>query len=605
MTTFLGLEIGKRAVMMNQTVLNITGHNIANTNTPGYTRQVGEVVTTTPWYAPTLNSDGRPGQIGTGVEVTRVNRIRDAFTDNQIRNENKTSGYWNSVKTGLDKIQVILSEPSNNGLRSVMDQFWQSWQDLSGSPESEAVRSVVAQRGEALADTFQHVYSQLQELREDTNANVKICVDQINSSALQLRDLNQQILALTIAGKQPNDLLDKRDLLLDQLSELADTKINIDSKNMVTVQLGGRTLVEGVSYNQLTTEVDKNGMYLVEWADTGVKATIDSGQLRGLLDLRGQTELDQERTPSEYTETIPNLISQLNTLAKTIVMKTNEIHKNGYSLNNKSSQADNTNFFEMPPEPVDSYDYWARNMTVNSLIINDTKNIAAAAAPTWNADGTKNNFGDGANALAIAQLKQSLNSEALTVTTGSKNIDDLRGTNLSFSVEYGGQVYKLQYAVGAGDDWAAIQAGIQNAIDNNSLLNGKVNVTVNPNEAATEASFTFSSDDSKFAGIKDFIGKGEDYKTMQVKDATTDDYWRSLAASVGVKSQEADRMVTNQTNLLSELENKRQNLSGVSLDEEMTNMIKFQQAYNAAARHITAIDELLDVLINRLGVVGR
>ena len=163
----------------------------------------------------------------------------------------------------------------------------------------------------------------------------------------------------------------------------------------------------------------------------------------------------------------------------------------------------------------------------------------------------------------------------------------------------------ILYAVGAGDDWAAIQAGIQNAIDNNSLLNGKVNVTINPNEAATEASFTFSSDDSKFAGIKDFIGKGEDYKTMQVKDATTDDYWRSLAASVGVKSQEADRMVTNQTNLLSELENKRQNLSGVSLDEEMTNMIKFQQAYNAAARHITAIDELLDVLINRLGVVGR
>ncbi len=601
MTTFLGLEIGKRAVMMNQTVLNITGHNIANTNTPGYTRQVGEVVTTTPWYAPTLNSDGRPGQIGTGVEVTRVNRIRDAFTDNQIRNENKTSGYWNSVKTGLDKIQVILSEPSNNGLRSVMDQFWQSWQDLSGSPESEAVRSVVAQRGEALADTFQHVYSQLQELREDTNANVKICVDQINSSALQLRDLNQQILALTIAGKQPNDLLDKRDLLLDQLSELADTKINIDSKNMVTVQLGGRTLVEGVSYNQLTTEVDKNGMYLVEWADTGVKATIDSGQLRGLLDLRGQTELDQENTPSEYTETIPNLISQLNTLAKTIVMKTNEIHKNGYSLNNKSSQADNTNFFEMPPEPVDSYDYWARNMTVNSLIINDSKNIAAAAAPTWNADGTKNNFGDGANALAIAQFKQSLNSEDLTVTTDVKALPTT-GDVWSFAVEYGGQVYKLQYAVAAGDDWADIQAGIQNAI-NNTILNGKVSVTAN--ETGTEASFTFSSDDSKFTGIKDFINQGEDYKTMMVKDATTDDYWRSMAATVGVKSQEAARMVTNQTNLLSELENKRQNLSGVSLDEEMTNMIKFQQAYNAAARHITAIDELLDVLINRLGVVGR
>lgn len=255
----------------------------------------------------------------------------------------------------------------------------------------------------------------------------------------------------------------------------------------------------------------------------------------------------------------------------------------------------------MPPEPVDSYDYWARNMTVNSLIINDSKNIAAAAAPTWNADGTKNNFGDGANALAIAQFKQSLNSEDLTVTTDVKALPTT-GDVWSFAVEYGGQVYKLQYAVAAGDDWADIQAGIQNAI-NNTILNGKVSVTAN--ETGTEASFTFSSDDSKFTGIKDFINQGEDYKTMMVKDATTDDYWRSMAATVGVKSQEAARMVTNQTNLLSELENKRQNLSGVSLDEEMTNMIKFQQAYNAAARHITAIDELLDVLINRLGVVGR
>jgi flagellar hook-associated protein 1 FlgK len=604
MSIFMGLEIGKRAVMMNQSVLNITGHNIANANTEGYTRQVAEIVTTTPWYTPALNSDAKPGQFGTGVDIAKINRIRDAFVDAQIRNESKASGYWEAVQTGLDKIEVILNEPSNDGLRSVMDLYWQSWQDLSANPESEAVRAVVAERGMALADTFQHMYRQLTELREDVNANVKVCVDQINSIALQLRDLNQQILSVSIAGKQPNDLLDKRDLLLDQLSQLADTKINIDSKNMVTVQLGGRTLVEGVSYNQLTVQADENGMYLVKWADTGVKAVIDSGQLRGLLDLRGQTELSQEKTPSEYSETIPNLISQLNTLAKTIVIKTNELHKQGYSLNNKTSQPDNIDFFKMPDEPVDSYDFWARDITVNSLIINDSKNIAAAAAPTWNTDGTKSNFGDGANALAIAQLKQSLNSDVLAVTTGTKKLSDLQGKNLSFSIEYAGQVYKVQYTVAAGDDWADIRDGIQTAIDNNSILNGKLTVAI-PNAAGTEASFTFTSADGKFTGIKDFINQGEDYKTLMVKDATTDDYWRSLAGVIGVKSQEAQRMVMNQTNLISELENKRQNLSGVSLDEEMTNMIKFQQAYNAAARHITVIDEELDVLINRMGLVGR
>src|SRR5665647_644658 len=222
MTTFMGLEIGKSAIMAHQTALNVTGHNIANANTPGYTRQVANLVTNRPWHTPMLTGNATVGQLGTGVDVADIQRLRDDFVDDQIRNENRTSGYWDTQQETFAKIEVILNEPSDDGLRSVMDNFWESWQDLSAHPESEAVRSVVAQRGMAVADAFNHTFRQLTDLRQDVNSNVKIKVDEINSMAVQIKDLNQQILSISIAGKQPNDLLDKRDLLLDKLSQLVD-----------------------------------------------------------------------------------------------------------------------------------------------------------------------------------------------------------------------------------------------------------------------------------------------------------------------------------------------------------------------------------------------
>ena len=210
MSNFFSLEIGKRSVLMHQTALSVTGHNIANDNTPGYTRQVPDIVTTPPWHSPALVQSGKAGQLGTGVDIAAINRIRDEFVDSQIRHENKAEGYWDAMQNTLAKIEVILNEPTKDGLRGVMDMFWESWQDLSLHPESEAVRAVVVQRGMSLAEAFNHTHRQLVELREDVNAQVKVKVDEVNSIAMQIADLNQQILAVTISGKRPNDLLDKR-----------------------------------------------------------------------------------------------------------------------------------------------------------------------------------------------------------------------------------------------------------------------------------------------------------------------------------------------------------------------------------------------------------
>jgi len=371
--------------MAQQVALEVTGHNIANANTVGYTRQVAALQATRPYAAPSLNNSTHVGQMGTGVDAAQITRIRDAFLDEQIRNETRDFGYWSIMQESLSRIEVMFSEPSNTGLRTAMDQFWESWQDLSVNPESEAVRAVVVERGMALADAFSHNYTQLKEMQEDLNSSIAIKVSAINSMTQEICNLNQQILAINVAGQQANDLLDQRDLLLDQLSGMVDINTHTDDYGMVTVQLGGRNLVQGTQYTPLTTVTDANGMNMVVWQDTGIKTVISSGELGALLDLRGATDLPQD-SGAQYKDVIPKLIEELNTMAKTVVTSINEVHRSGYSLNNNlnpsSGYPDGINFFTLPDDP-ENYGDWAKSIQLNQDIIDDVNNIAAAGNRTW------------------------------------------------------------------------------------------------------------------------------------------------------------------------------------------------------------------------------
>lgn len=661
MTTFMGIEIGKRSIVTHQVALDVTGHNIANANTVGYSRQAANVVTSLPWHTPVLVGNARVGQLGTGSEVSDIQRYRDSFIDDQIRNENRTAGYWKGMQEGLAQIEGILNEPTEEGLRGVMDTFWESWQDLSANPESESARSVVNERALGMVETFNHAFRQLTELRDDVNASVKIEVDAVNSLALQIKDLNKQILAITIAGKQPNDLLDKRDLLIDELSGLVEIKVYNEPNKLaaadttglsgkyngtVSIIMGGRALVQGDEVCQLdVSEPDALGMNMVVWKDTRTKAKIEGGELKGLLDMRGRTRLPGEINSwdsatadftgtSEYKDVIPTMIANLNKLAQTVIQKTNDVHRSGYSLNNKTAFPDGNNFFQ-EPDPLIPFDgNWARFMQVDSAITEDIKNINAASNRTWNND-VKVNFGDGSNALRIAQLKHSLNQQEYTVKTDSLNKAALEfgssSNTISGSITIGyntslARTITLDPPSTPYQDLQQLAAAIQKELDEDAALSS-ANIFVYVRCDGDKLSFYSTS--PNFLGVNDgdtYTGtgaaggpaanqllKGAVFGTLPspvpdnplVEGGTTDDFWRSRCADIGVQSQEAQRMVKNQDQLIGELENKRQSLSGVSLDEEMTNMIKFQHAYNAASRFITTMDEQLNTIINGMGLVGR
>jgi len=469
-TTFFGLEIGRKALQAQQRALDVTGHNIANANALGYTRQDAVLSATTPYPVPGFNKPGTPGQVGTGVKVDEIRRLRDAFIDIQIRTEAKATGFWEAKQDALRKLEVILNEPSDAGLRTVMDQFWASLQELSKNPESKSVRAVVRQRGIALADTFNHVDRQLTELQADTDSNIRIKVDEVNNIATQISKLNDQIIQIENTGDKANDLRDKRDLLVDQLSKIINLDTVEEKNGGLTLTIGGRVLVTGKNnYAIQAVSVPPSGYADIQWASDGTAVSVQSGTLKGLLDVRDVI--------------INNYIGYMDSLAGTLATQLNAIHRNGRVLNGIG--ASNLNFFE--PEPGAT----AGTITVSAAVLASENNIAAAtqdSAP-----------GDGSNALLIAQLKHS-----------------------------------------------------------NILLGG-----------------------------------------------TLDDYFRGITGQLGVDSQEATRMVDNQGILEAELQNRRQALSGVNLDEEMTNMIRFQHGYNAAARVVTVMDEMIDTIVNRLGLVGR
>jgi flagellar hook-associated protein 1 FlgK len=598
MAGFLGLEIGRRAIMVNQTALNTVGHNMANANTTGYSKQVSVLAVSTPYLTPSLNNSISVGQLGTGVTIDAVQRMRDAYVDRQYRYENTSAGYWQATQQSLDKIEVIINEPSDSGLRSVIDQFWQSWEDLAQNPENNSNRTVVAQRGQALAETFQHMYKQLVDLKQDLNANVQISVDQINSLGKQIKDLNVQIAAIIRSGQSPNDLEDKRDVLIDNLSKLIKININDGENNMVNIQIGGRALVQGALFNKLDTEEDSDGMHMVVWDDTRVRTDISGGEIKAYLDARGKTSLPQEKEPSQYSETVPNLIAQLNSLAQSIVTRTNLVHCQGYSINNKTQMPDNTDFFKMPSSASpDEYKYWARDMAVATALISDPNNIAAAAKATWDASGNKSNFGDGDLALAIAQLKDNMNNDRIVIT-GALAIS--AGDTLNYTVN--GYSGSMTYDTATYTTYADFLQAIKNDLKNNCGLSD-INVS------SDGARLVFSSKDTGFSGISALSvngGTAAAYSTLKmVNGATNDDFWRAVAAEVGVKADEAKRNSANQDALVNELDNKRQSVSGVSLDEEATDMIRYQHAFNAASRFITVVDEMLETIVEKMGLAGR
>lgn len=338
-STFQGLETARRGMFTQQTALQVTGHNISNANTPGYTRQRVNFTQTEPYPAAAMNRPNIPGQMGTGVQAGSIQRVREGFLDTQFREENNKFGYWNTRSEALAKMEDIMNEPSDNGLSKTLDRFWQSLQDLSVHPEDDGARSVVRQRGEAVSDTFNYLSNSLNAIRNDHKSQIDLTVKEINSLATQINNINSQINEIEPHGYLPNDLYDERDNLVDRLSQLVNIKVTPvkSGGNAIAISEGKYTidiidkngaslgkLVDGTALtsNELQT-VESNGTVSGYQLNDGATATtLSSTEFRGKL--QGLTDA--------YNTVFPEMLANLDQLAYDFATSFNSVHNAGWTM---------------------------------------------------------------------------------------------------------------------------------------------------------------------------------------------------------------------------------------------------------------------------------
>ncbi len=468
-STFFGLEIGYRGLVTHQAALDVTGHNMSNASTPGYSRQTAVITSTDPFTYPAFNRSNKPGQMGTGSQVSEILRIRDELIDTQIWRNNSCLGYWESRGNLLGQLESVVNEPDteSGNIRTVVDAFWKAMENFSKSPDAMELRVPLLEASITMADFIRNDYTQFELLRKDTNQRIVNKVNELNQLAAEIGKLNDQIGKLTALGDNPNDLFDKRDLLVDKVSKIVNISKTVDAQGRMSLTVQGIPLVHGITSNKITAVPNPNdeGMVELRWQALDMPVDVRNGELEGLIEVRDQI--------------IPEILNDLDNYASTLITAINDLHRTGYGLDGSTG-----NDFFIGTGASDIY--------VSSRI---------------------NDGDDGLRRIAASSSKEGL-----------------EGNN------------KIALA----------------------------------------------------------MAELVDLKLLNNRTATMGEFMGGLISKIGSWAQEA-KLNTKHYNLLIEnLNNKRESVSGVSMEEETTNMLRFNQGFNAAAKIINVMDEMLDVIVNRL-----
>ncbi len=370
MTQMLGLlSIGAGALFSQQRAINVTGNNIANVNTPGYSRQRVGMETT-------ALAGSASGAVGFGVRTTAVERIYDRFLGVQINNENAGLGRWDARRGMLERVEAVFDESAGYGLNQALSQFWAGWQDLAMNPSGGVERTVLAGAGQSLADAIRSRYADLQRTSRDIDASLAAGVEEINRLTAAIADLNAKIARVESGGTAAaNEYRDSRDLALKQLSELIDIQSYEDSAGRAVVSVGsGRVLVEGANHYRLGVRSSAEGRTeLLRFDDGGsrdISGEIRAGKVGGWLQVRDTT--------------IAGYMGRLDDLARGLMEEVNLLHRAGSGIDG----ATGIDFFSGSG---------AADLTVNAEILSNVNLIAAA--------GEGSPPGDAGNAMRIAALQ--------------------------------------------------------------------------------------------------------------------------------------------------------------------------------------------------------
>ena len=369
------LSLAKRALLAHQGAMGTGADNVANVNTLGYARKKVDLQSSPSLYTPL-------GGFGTGVDLLGMKGVRDIFIERQVRSAMSESGKYEEGSRQMQMIEETIGALSDTGLSDAFDKFWNGWHDLANDPASMSSRHALREAARNLVGIFNGIDSNLNLQTDNINQEIADKVDQINTITQELASINRDLLRLR--GEAP-DLVDRRELLLDELSTLAGVDYKLEDDHTVSVFLDGASLVMDDKVQTVGTELDDNGNLQLIIVDE-VKRNIDvrGGEIGALIDVRD----------GELTE----LRAKLDELAVTLVREVNNLHKTGFGLNGSTGM----DFFDVDTTGIS-------DISLDWRIEDDAALIAASA------DGSE---GDNSLALAIADLEQKAAFSEGTETLG-------------------------------------------------------------------------------------------------------------------------------------------------------------------------------------------
>ncbi|MCC6388631.1 MAG: flagellar hook-associated protein FlgK [Dehalococcoidia bacterium] len=464
----LGLDTAVKALRAHQLAVDVASHNIANANSPGFSRQRVLLRPLGIDGSDHFTRDALLGRTGFGVDASDVNRVRDIFLDFQARSALSSRAQSDAYSTAISQTELVFNDPSDEGLSGLVDAYFAAWHDVVNDPESGPARTTLVNAATTLTTRLQRAHANLQTQRQDLDRRIGGEADKVNAASREIAQLNFQIKQVELSGDMANDLRDRRDLLLDNLASLGPISYTEQQDHSVTVYFGNHELVTGNIAREINAvpDIANPGFTKLVFAMDGEAVQANGGEIKGLLDARDTA--------------LPGVTAKLNALASGFITSVNTLHAAGFGLDNSTGLA----FFTGTD---------ASDIALNATLAANPNRIAAATAA--------GSPGNGANALAIADLQLA--------------------------------------------------------------------------------------------------------KTMAAGTATFGEFYGDMVSVLGADVSRAQGLSESGGLLVDHLDNLRLSVQGVNIDEEVTNLNSAQHAYQAAARVITAIDQMLETLISNTGVVGR
>ena len=650
------LQIGLSGILTAQRAMLVASHNISNANTKGYTRQSAVLAARNPMIT-------TAGTMGQGVELVKIIRHKDDYLNGRLRDLSSSIGSASVKSQYLKELETVFNETSESSLNNALSSFFKGINDLSQNPENMSIRSTFLEKANTLTDTFRRIVNELDQMKTFIKQSIDNKISDVNNLTSNIANINKQIAALQTKGIESNDLLDKREALLHDLSKLTNITVNTQNNGMVNVMTPGGALVSGASVTNLAFDIDTSGTLSITNSEKVSKYTFKTGEIKALQDF--------------YNTTIVNYDKKLDNLASGIIKDVNRIHSEGVGLSGGFTSIKSINSVSSATAALNS-----AGLTINP----STGDIYITVTNTSTGEVTKNKISVDVTTDTLATLAGKIDALAgiaasaslvdnklqIGAATGYKfnfsyaldpNPGALGTSTASVSGVYSGQSNDTYTFKALGSGTIGTTSGLQVEVKNSSgtvvatldvgstytagnTLNVANGVSLSLSSGTISTGDTFSLDvinDSDSTnllaalGINTFFSGADASDIVVSTDVNNDvsliaastgevgnntnalrlaalqddtsaisntsfaDYLHQIASSLGEEASNAYKSEESFTTIETSLENRRDEISGVSVDEELVNLVRYQQAYQASAKYISIVNGLMDKLISTFG----